>query len=130
VKYEVEHVWADHSERHADEFSHEADFARQRNRVGDLLLLPKQFNASFGDDTYADKRPRYFGQNLLAASLDPQAYEKNPGFLAFIQRTGLPFKPYEEFRADDIIERGELYCAIAKQIWNSDDILTAAKGEA
>ena len=85
VKYEVEHIWADHPDRHTDEFSHESDFARHRNRIGDLLLLPKQFNASYNDDTYAQKRPRYFSQNLLAASLDPQAYEKNPGFLHFVQ---------------------------------------------
>lgn len=130
VKYEVEHVWADHPERHKDEFSHAADFARHRHRVGDLLLLPKQFNASFGDDPYAEKRSRYFGQNLLAASLDPQAYEKNPGFFTFIQRTGLPFKPYEEFKADDIIERGDLYRAIAKLTWDPDDILTVAKADA
>jgi hypothetical protein len=130
VKYEVEHVWADHPERHRDEFSHDADFARHRNRVGDLLLLPRQFNASYNDETYAEKRPRYFSQNLLAASLDPQAYEKNPGFLVFIQRTGLRLKPYREFRADDIIGRGNLYRAVAQQIWNPDDILAVAKGRA
>ncbi|MGO1510431.1 MAG: DUF262 domain-containing protein, partial [Actinomycetales bacterium] len=37
VKYEVEHIWANHPERHTDEFGHEADFARHRNRIGDLL---------------------------------------------------------------------------------------------
>ena len=48
-RYEVEHIWADHPERHADEFSHPADFAEHRNRIGGLLLLPKSFNASYGD---------------------------------------------------------------------------------
>lgn len=109
VKYEVEHIWADHPERHTDEFAHEADFARHRNRIGDLLLLPKQFNASYNDDTYAEKRPRYFSQNLLAASLDPQAYEKNPGFLSFTKSSGLAFSAYEEFKAADVVERGNLY---------------------
>ena len=70
VKYEVEHIWADHPERHTDEFAHEADFRRHRNRIGDLLLLPKQFNASYNDDPYEKKLPHYFGQNLLAASLN------------------------------------------------------------
>ncbi|WFE20953.1 DUF262 domain-containing protein [Solwaraspora sp. WMMD937] len=128
VKYEVEHVWADHASRHIDEFTHEADFARHRNRIGDLLLLPKQFNASYGDDTYVMKRPRYYSQNLLAASLDPQTYEKNPGFLAFIKSSGLPFRAHEEFKAADIIERGKLYQAIAKHVWNPDDLLAVANG--
>jgi len=46
-RYEVEHIWADHSERHADDFGHPADFAEHRNRIGGLLLLPKSFNASY-----------------------------------------------------------------------------------
>lgn len=123
VRYEVEHIWADHVERHADEFDHERDFALHRDRIGDLLLLPKSFNASYGDEPYSDKRPRYFSHNLLAASLDPQTYEKNPGFLAFIRRSGLPFHPHETFRSADIVERGELYQEIAKQVWNPADLL-------
>lgn len=130
VKYEVEHIWADHPERHTDEFSHEDNFARHRNRIGDLLLLPKQFNASYGDDPYDQKRPHYFSQNLFAASLDPQAYEKNPGFLSFIKSSGLPFKAYEEFKAADVVERGNLSQQIAKQVWNPDDLLAVAKGDA
>lgn len=130
VKYEVEHVWADHPERHASEFSHEADFARHRNRVGDLLLLPKQFNSSYNDDPYELKRPRYFSQNLLAASLDPQAYEKNPGFLAFVKNSGFPFHAHEVFKAADIIERGNLYRAVAKEVWNPEDLLAVGSGQA
>lgn len=122
VRYEVEHVWADHWQRHEDEFDHEADFASRRNSIGDLLLLPKQFNASYNDEPYFKKRPRYFSQNLLAASLDPQAYEKNPGFLAFIKSSGLPFRSHEEFKTTDIKERGALYGAIAKKVWNPDDL--------
>lgn len=126
VKYEVEHIWAQHHERHTDEFAHEADFVRHRNRIGDLLLLPKQHNGSYNDDTYEQKRPRYYSQNLLAASLDPQAYEKNPGFLRFVKASGLGFRPYNEFKASSITERGDLYRAIAKRIWNPDDLLRVA----
>lgn len=49
------------------------------------------------------KLPHYFKQNILAASLHPMSYEKNPGFVGFIKRTGLPFEPYEEFRAANIV---------------------------
>ncbi|WP_160669331.1 DUF262 domain-containing protein [Pseudarthrobacter sp. ATCC 49987] len=128
VRYEVEHIWANHPERHTDEFNHESDFARHRNRIGDLLLLPKQFNASYNDDTYEKKLPHYYSQNLLAASLNPLSYEKNPGFVAFAKSSGLPFKPYEQFKAADVIERGDLYRDIAKQIWNPDDLPAVAKG--
>ncbi|MCP2255157.1 putative conserved protein, contains ParB-like and HNH nuclease domains [Prauserella aidingensis] len=127
VKYEVEHIWADRPQRHRDEFNHDADFSRHRNRIGGLLLLPKQFNASYNDAPYEDKVPHYYGQNLLAASLSPLCYEKNPGFLHFTQSHGLPFKAYEEFKADDIIERGELYRAIAKKVWNPEDLLSAVE---
>ena len=63
TRYEVEHIWADKDERHADEFSHKADFSAYRNRIGGLLLLPKSFNASYGDLPYEYKvkhqRPEY-----------------------------------------------------------------------
>ena len=82
-RFEVEHIWADTPERHTDEFSHPADFAAYRNRIGGLLLLPKSFNASYGDLPYEDKLPHYNSQNLLARSLHPLCYEHNPGFLRF-----------------------------------------------
>lgn len=128
VRYEVEHIWARRFERHTDEFAHLADFSRHRNRIGDLLLLPRSFNASYGDDLFEKKLPHYFKQNILVASLHPMSYEKNPGFASFIKRSGLPFKPYEEFKAADIIERGNLYRDIAKQIWNPDYLLAVASG--
>ena len=46
--------------------------------IGDLLLLPKSFNSSYNDKPYDVKLPHYFGQNLLAKSLNPQAYSHNP----------------------------------------------------
>jgi hypothetical protein len=122
-RYEVEHIWADHAEQHTDEFDHHADFAEYRNRIGGLLLLPKRFNASYGDLTYEKKLPHYNTQNLLARSLHPQCYERNPGFLHFVQTSGLPFKPYEHFKRSDLEERGVLYRQLAERIWNPDDLL-------
>jgi hypothetical protein len=130
VRYEVEHIWANHPEQHTEEFNHEADFARHRNRIGDLLLLPKQFNASYNDDPYEKKLPHYYGQNLLAASLNSLSYEKNPGFITFINSSGLPFRARHEFKAADVIERGNLYRDIAKRVWNPDTLLDVANGGA
>jgi len=128
VRYEVEHIWANHPERHTDEFAHEADFSRHRNRIGGLLLLPKQFNAAYSDDPYEEKLPHYFGQNPLAASLNQLSYEKNPGFISFIKSSSLPFKAYDHFKAEAITERGSLYRDIAKRVWNPDDLFTVAEG--
>ncbi len=57
--YEIEHIWADHPERHGDEFLHASEFQEYRNRIGGLLLLPKSFNASYGDLPYVEKRKHY-----------------------------------------------------------------------
>src|SRR6185369_1723728 len=73
--YEIEHIWANHSERHTEEFPHAAEFQEYRNRIGGLLLLPKSFNASYGDLPYAEKREHYAGQNVLARSLHERTYD-------------------------------------------------------
>ncbi len=122
-RYEVEHIWADHPERHTAEFGHAADFAEHRNRIGGLLLLPKSFNASYGDLTYADKLPHYNTQNLLARSLHPQCYERNPGFLRFKEQSGLPFVAHEAFNKADLEARSQLYRQIAERIWNPAALL-------
>jgi hypothetical protein len=125
-RFEVEHIWADKPERHTSEFSHEADFASYRNRVGGLLLLPKSFNASYGDLPYEEKLPHYNSQNLLARSLHSQCYEHNPGFLRFVRDSGLPFQPHEHFEKIDLDARGKLYRLLAERIWNPDDLLREA----
>jgi uncharacterized protein with ParB-like and HNH nuclease domain len=126
-RYEVEHIWANHPEQHTDEFSHPADFAEHRNRIGGLLLLPKKFNASYGDLSYARKLPHYLAQNLLARSLHTQCYQHNPGFLQFLQRSGLAFRAHGEFKKADIEERGALYRQLASQIWNPADLLVGGQ---
>lgn len=123
TRYEVEHIWANHAERHTDEFSHAADFAEHRNRIGALLLLPRSFNASYGDLTYAEKLPHYNTQNLLARSLHPHCYDHNPGFLRFREQSGLPFSPITECRRTDIEARTLLYRQIAERIWDPADLL-------
>lgn len=124
--YEVEHVWANHPERHKDDFNHPADFLEYRNRIGGLLLLPKSFNASYGDDLYSIKREHYNSQNLLARSLHERAYDHNPGFRRFCEETGLLFRAHPEFTKADLDERQKLYQKLAGEIWNPDQILGEA----
>ena len=121
--YEVEHIWADHPERHIAEFPHQSDFEEFRNRIGGLLLLPKSFNASYGDLSYAEKLPHYLPQNLLARTLHAQCYQHNPGFLRFKDESGLPFVAHAEFNKADLEQRSNLYRQIAERIWNPAELL-------
>lgn len=125
--YEIEHIWADHPERHTDEFAHPSEFQEYRNRIGGLLLLPKSFNASYGDLPYAKKRTYYLGQNLLARSLCEEAYEHNPGFLRFIKESGLPFRAHGKFQKNDLDARQKLYQQLAEQIWNPERLAQEAQ---
>ncbi|HEY3566879.1 MAG TPA: DUF262 domain-containing protein [Thermoanaerobaculia bacterium] len=125
--YEIEHIWADHPERHSDEFAHAGEFSAYRDRVGGLLLLPKSFNASYGDMPYTEKREHYVSQNLLARSLHERAYEHNPGFRRFIEESGLPFQPHPEFKKADLDARQTLYQELAERIWSPDRLMEEAQ---
>lgn len=116
--YEVEHIWADHPARHKDEFENPSDFDAYRNRIGGLLLLPKSFNASYGDLPYEDKRPHYLSQNLLARSLHDQCYQHNPGFVRMVTESGLPFRAHAAFKRADLDERQNLYMKLAERVWS------------
>ena len=126
-RYEIKHIWADHPGRHTDEFGHPTDFAEYRNRLGGLLLVPKSFNASYGDLPYADKRKHYLKQNLLAQSLHEDAYERDPGFDRFVRTSELPFKAHHEFRKADLDARQDLYRRLAEQIWNPEQLAHEAE---
>ncbi len=116
--FEVEHIWANHFERYAHEFEFEHEFAEHRNKIGGLLLLPKDFNASYRDMPYEAKLRHYFSQNPLAQSLHPKMYEHNPAFRRLRDEHDLAFKPYESFTRAAIDERQELFRDLAKIIWN------------
>ena len=115
---EVEHIWSDHFDQHIDEFKIKEDFDNVRNNIGDLLVLPKTFNTSYGDDIFEDKVKQYFGQdNILAQSLYVGMYMNHPEFTRFIERSGLLFKPYKNFKKANVTERAELYKSILKWNW-------------
>lgn len=116
--FETEHIWADIYSRHTDEFSHPKDFAEYRDRIGDLVLLPRGFNQSFGGMAYKNKVGHYNGQNLLARSLLPACYSHNPKFNTFLAASGLPFKPHADFKTTDLDDRQKLYGLIAEQVWS------------
>ena len=119
-RYDIEHIWASYPDHHHDDFSHEVEFEAYRNRIGGLLLLPKKINSNYVDLPYVEKLNYYGGQNLLAASLHEQTYQRTPGFLRFIDQSGLPFHPHPKFKRTDFDARQELYQLLAEQIWNPE----------
>jgi uncharacterized protein with ParB-like and HNH nuclease domain len=115
--FEIEHIWANHPNRHP-ELPNEQAFLDQRNKFGGLLLLPKDFNASYRDKPYADKLEHYFGQNVLAKSLHPKCYEHNPTFLRLRDEHGLRFSPIDDFTFSSFGERQSLYRHLCELIWD------------
>ncbi len=119
-RFEVEHIWADKIEYHLDEFneSTKEEFKRQRNQIGDLILIPRGINQSYGALSYEEKLPHYLKENILAKSLSGKCYERNPKFTQYIANSGSPFKPHEQYKIKDMKERQELYRQLAEVIWN------------
>jgi hypothetical protein len=115
--HEIEHVLADRQPE--DLGLTPKEFAELRNRFGALLLLPKSTNAGFGALPYQRKLPLYSGQNLLARSLHPICYERNPAFVGFVVESGLPFQPYPDgFDEVAVHQRQQLYRRMAARIWD------------
>jgi hypothetical protein len=115
--FEIEHIWADKP-------GYQPDVPRRRfhdlrNRFGALLLLPKDFNASFGDKPYAKKLPLYMAHNLLARSLHPDCYTNNPNFLRTTHLHQPPFRPFPDtFDHTAIEHRQNLYRQLCEHVWN------------
>lgn len=120
--YDIEHIWSDHYEDHLNDFESEDDFQRTRNFFGGLLILPLNINRSLNDNNYSQKVEKYYGQNLLAASLNHHSYQNNPGFIRFFNNKNLSFEPIADFEKTTFQERQELYKQLAKQIWKTENI--------
>ena len=90
-------------------------------------MLPKSFNASYGDLPYDQKLEHYRGQNLLAQSLHPKTYEHDPGFARFRDVTDLPFKFHANFAKNDLDDRQALYQQLAERIWSPENVLRKAE---
>jgi len=115
--FEVEHLWEDHFDRFSAEFTSEDEFARWRNHLGGLILLPKSKNASVNDKPYVDKVSFYTDENLLASSLTPQPYAHSPRFKRFREETGLAFEACPEMGKSEQLARRSVYKQLIETIW-------------
>ena len=128
VPFEIEHLLPNTYETYKSNFADAAEYDEYRNTIGALILLPKGFNQSFNASTYEDKVIHYNGMNLLARSLHPLCYKKNPHFLRFIENEKLPFKPYDHMYKEDINQRTTLYKKICQRIWDVKKFDTIISG--
>jgi uncharacterized protein with ParB-like and HNH nuclease domain len=115
--FDIEHIICDHHEWFKTEYPEKESFDKDRNKFGALLILPMDKNRSLNDLTFDKKLPIYYGENLLAKSLNSDCYKNNPQFKRFIEAENLKFKPYVTFDKAALIERQELYVELAKKIW-------------
>jgi len=120
--YDIEHILCDHHRWFINEYPEKDTFDRYRNKFGGLLLLPSDKNRSLKDLRYDRKLPVYFGENLLAKSLNVDCYRNNPQFIRFYQNENLDFKAYSVFDKQSLQERQELYEELAKKIWNVSNL--------
>lgn len=86
-------------------------------QFGGLLLLPMDKNRGLNDLTFDKKLLIYFGENLLAKSMNSDCYQNNPQFKRFFEAENLKFKAYTSFDKKAWLERQELYEELAKKIW-------------
>ncbi len=120
-RYDIEHITPDDYLANKDKYVDEKEFESQRNMLGDLILLPADKNRSYQDMPFSEKVEKYFGENLLAKTLNHKCYENNPRFLKFKSDNNLDFKGYDDFDKTAIRERQEVYYNLAKMIWSPDN---------
>ncbi len=120
--YDIEHIICNHHDRFTQEYPEKDDFDRHRNKFGGLIILPMDKNRSLQDMEYTRKLPIYFGENLLAKSLNEDCYKNNPQFKKFFETENLNFKPFTDFNKFALSERQNLYEEIVKKIWNVDKL--------
>lgn len=126
TSYDIEHILPDDYAAYQDLFNDEEDFNNNRRKFGNLILLTSDHNRSYQDMPYAQKFVHYLTDNILAQSLNRGAYQNNPKFLQLASEYG--FQPYDTFDKAAIRDRLQLYCALAKSIWNPAQIKELAGG--
>jgi len=124
-RFHIEHLWANHPERLADEIPDPADFRALRERLGALVLLPARENESYRDKPLPEKLPFYARQNHLTAVLSSPAHiTNNPVLRSFVKAEGLE-DVFHSFGATapmktSVEVRGELYRRLCRRIWGAD----------
>ncbi len=120
-RWQIEHLWPTTFDPSTQELK-APHFAKLRNQIGALVLLPASDNASLSDMPYGEKINRYSRQPSLVAILNPDHRKNNTPLRRFVESHGLQ-KTFRSFGSDPKIvemvrERCALYTALSERIWD------------
>ena len=124
--YDIEHILPDSFDDYESLFKDEIEFKRNRQRLGNLILLTKDKNRSYQAMKYSEKREKYMGDNILAQALNEKSHQNNPHFIPLANKYNI--KSYESIDKDVIEERHNSYLAISKDIWSFDNLSALVSG--
>ena len=125
--YEIDHVIPDKFDRFRKHWGDKRDFDEERGFIGGLVLVPTSVNRELGSEPFAPRRRKYRQENLLAASLDEEAYFSRSPIRGVNSRHSLKFKDYKQFGKTELHERQALLRQVAEKIWSPDRIREAAE---
>ncbi len=122
--WQIEHLFANHVERHPE--LDELRFRLLRNRLGGLGLLPPSDNASAGDLPFGEKVAWYARHTALLAALAPDYERRHPALRRLRTSHGLAGH-LRGFGASTplqkVIEtRAELFRLLFQRIWNPETL--------
>ncbi|MEV6758190.1 DUF262 domain-containing protein [Streptomyces sp. NPDC051214] len=123
-RFHIEHLYANHHHRVADEIPDAVLFRSRRNQLGGLGLLQGRENSSLNDLPLHEKAQLYPRSNVLLGIIAPGYDRRNPILREFIKTHRLdkilrPFGPQETMTA--VIQiRQELYLRLFEHIWNPE----------
>ena len=118
-EYDIEHTLANNS-KYKQYFSEE-EFARERDKLGGLLLLHHRSNRSTKNDEYDKKTGQaYLPSDFFWNKTHHELTHSYPGFKEFNEKfknKGIAFKPYDKFDKQALEERTKLLYELVKIIW-------------
>ncbi len=115
--FHIEHILAQNEENKNHFNNDEELFERERNRLGDLLLLKGKDNISSNNETYENKLKSYANTLYWNETLREDTYKSKLDFTKMINDYELNFRPLNTFGPEELEERHKLLFDMAKNIW-------------
>jgi hypothetical protein len=122
--YEIEHIFPNNPREEAvAEFGTYED-PNVAQRLGNLVLVEKQINASLGNRAYSKKRPVYRESRLLLT----RALAERPkvGTHTRIDRAVAKIEPFSEWNEEAVKRRQKSLVTLARTVWGVPDEATTA----
>lgn len=120
--YHIEHILSRNQEN-IDCFQSEDDFEIKRNKLGGLLLLYNLDNIISNNEKYYDGKRKTYNNSLIwnKTLVDSFYHKSNAKFRCFNEdfkdKTGLEFRPIDEFNSEALEYREKLLFEIVKIVW-------------